>query len=86
MFEIEIHAVQAPLVVERYPMDPLHLITHRPQIHVVKTAAAAAVSLSFLFTPGSVILPLLEVVVLEDDEEVFDLAAESMAKCNLESS
>ena len=55
--------------------------------HDVNIAAAAAVQLSFLVpTPGSVMLPLLEVVVLEDDEEVFDLAAESMSKCNLVSS
>ena len=56
----------------------------------MNTAAAAAVLLSlFLFpaAPGSVMLPLREVVVLEDDEEVLViLAAESMSKCSLVSS
>ena len=49
--------------------------------HDVNIAAAAAVQLSFLVpTPGSVMLPLLEPVVLEVDEDVLDLAAESMSK------
>ena len=49
----------------------------------MNTAAAAAVLLSlFLFpaAPGSVMLPLLEVVVLEDDEEKVRFEAQTKPK------
>lgn len=97
---LKTHAVQTPVTVHQAlpfwslkdidihstPKANCDCLASRPSIQDVKTAAAAAVLLTFLSPPGSVILPLLEVVVLEDDEEVLHLAADSMSKCSLVSS
>ena len=53
--------------------------THAPNTHYrdVKTTAAA------LLLPWSVMLPLLEFIPLEDDDEVLHFTAVTMSKCTL---
>ena len=55
----------------------LKLISH---CRDVKTTTAAEL------LPGSVMLPLLEFIVLEDDDAVLHFAAVTMSKCTLMSS